>query len=84
MPRFACGVRAPHAGGEVYGAALQTATPTTPDQHHRLPAEIISHGVWLYCRGWLSEREVAERRFARGLRVTYEAIRKWCVTVGQQ
>jgi putative transposase len=62
---------------------MQTATPTTPDQHHRLPAEIISHGVWLYFRCCLSDREVEERRFARGLLVTYEASRKWCVTVGQ-
>jgi putative transposase len=54
---------------------MQTSTPTTPDQHHRLPAEIISHGVWLSFRCWLSYREVEERRFARGILVTYEAIR---------
>jgi putative transposase len=63
---------------------MQTSTPTTPYQHHRLPAEIISHGVWLYFRCWLSYREVEELRFARGILVTYEAIRKWCVKVGQQ
>jgi putative transposase len=54
---------------------MQTSTPTTPYQHHRLPAESISHGVWLYFRCWLSYREVEELRFARGILVTYEAIR---------
>ena len=44
-------------------------------KHHRFPAEIISHGVWLYCRFCLSDREVEELLFARGVLVTYEAIR---------
>ena len=51
---------------------------------YSLPAEIISHGVWLYFRCCFSDREVEERLFARGILVTYEAIRKWCVTFGQQ
>ena len=54
---------------------MHTSTPTTPYQPHRLPAEIISHGVWLYFRCWLSYREVEELLFARGILVTYEAIR---------
>jgi putative transposase len=52
-------------------------------KHHRFPAEIISHGVWLYYRFCLSYRDVEELLFARGIVVTYEAIRKWCVKFGQ-
>jgi putative transposase len=54
-------------------------------KHHRFPAEIISHGVWLYFRFCLSYRDVQELLlFARGITVTYEAIRKWCRKFGQQ
>jgi putative transposase len=59
--------------------------PATPERykHHRFPAEIISHGVWLYYRFCLSYRDVEELLFARGVLVTYEAIRKWCQKFGQ-
>jgi putative transposase len=46
-------------------------------KHHRFPAEIISHGVWLYYRFCLSYRDVEELLFVRGVTVSYEAIRKW-------
>src|SRR5262245_51073906 len=60
-------------------------TPSTDRyKHHRFPAEIISHGVWLYFRFCLSDRDVEELLFARGIMVTYEAIRKWCRTFGAQ
>jgi len=52
-------------------------------KNHRFPAEIISHGVWLYFRFCLSYR-VEELLFARGVMVTYEAIRKWCRKFGQE
>jgi transposase-like protein len=52
-------------------------------KHYRFPVEIISHGVWLYFRFCLSYRDVAELLFARGIVVTYEAIRKWCRKFGQ-
>jgi putative transposase len=60
-------------------------TPARPDhyKHHRFPIEIISHGVWLYFRFCLSYRDVEELLFARGIIVTYEAIRKWCRKFGQ-
>jgi transposase-like protein len=38
--------------------------------------EVISPGGWLYCRCWLSSREVEARRVVRGLIVTDETIRK--------
>jgi putative transposase len=64
-------------------AAMNTCTPTNPDTHHRFLAEIISHGVWLYYRFCLSYGDVEELLFARGVMVTYEAIRKWCRKFGQ-
>lgn len=57
--------------------------PTNHYKHHRFPAEIISHIMWLYVRFCLSYRDVEELFFARGVIVTYEAIRKWCVKFGQ-
>jgi putative transposase len=62
---------------------MDTSGLTNLYQHHRFPAEIISHGVWLYCRFCLSYRDVEELLFARGVIVTYEAIRKWCRKFGQ-
>ena len=62
---------------------MHTSTPSTPYKHHRFPAEIICHGVWLYFRFCLSYRDVEELLFARGIIVTYEAIRKWCRKFGQ-
>jgi putative transposase len=48
----------------------------------RVPAEIISHGVWLSCRFCLSYRNVEALMAARGLILTYEAVRSWCRTCG--
>jgi putative transposase len=62
---------------------MKTAMPANPYKHHRFPAEIISHAVWLYFRFCLSYRDVEELLFARGILVTYEAIRKWCRKFGQ-
>ena len=55
---------------------MKTAMPANPYKHHRFPAEIISHAVWLYVRFCLSYRDVEELLFARGVTATYEAIRK--------
>jgi putative transposase len=59
-------------------------TPSTNRyKPHRFPAELISHGVWLYFRFCLSYRAVEELLLARGIIVTYEASRKWCLKFGQ-
>jgi putative transposase len=55
---------------------MNTPASTTRYKNHRFPAEIISHGVWLYYRFCLSYRDVEELMCARGVPVTYEAIRK--------
>jgi putative transposase len=60
---------------------MTTSTPTY--KNHRFPPDIISHAVWLYFRFCLSYRDVEELLFARGVIVTYEAIRKWCRKFGQ-
>jgi putative transposase len=62
---------------------MHTTVPPDSYKHHRFPAEIISHSVWLYYRFCLSYRDVEELLFARGIIVTYEAIRKWCHKFGQ-
>jgi putative transposase len=49
----------------------------------RFPAEIISHGVWLYYRFPLSFREVQEMMLQRGIVVSHETVRQWCAKFGQ-
>jgi len=51
---------------------------------HRYPAEIISHAVWLYYRFTLSFRDIEEMLAARGIEVTYESIRYWCLKFGNR
>jgi len=52
-------------------------------KHHRFPGDIISHGVWLYYRFSLSYRDVEEMLLARGIMVSHEAVRQWCLKCGQ-
>src|ERR671916_1331691 len=62
---------------------MNTSAPTNHYKGQRFPVESISHGVWLYFRFCLSYRDVEELLFARGVMVSYEAIRKWCRKFGQ-
>ena len=57
--------------------------PPSLYRRHRFPAEIISHCVWLYFRFNLSYRDVEEIMAVRGLTLTYETIRTWCLKFGQ-
>jgi putative transposase len=50
---------------------------------HRFPAEIISHSVWLYFRVALCFRDVEETLVMRGVSLTYETVREWCLKFGQ-
>ncbi len=52
-------------------------------RRHRFPAEIISHSVWLYFRFNLSYRDIEEMMSVRGVILTYETIRTWCLKFGQ-
>ncbi len=49
---------------------------------YRFPPEIISHAVWLYHRFSLSFRDVEDLLAERGITVSYEAIRQWCLKFG--
>ena len=49
----------------------------------RYSAEIIGHAIWLYFRFTLSYRDVEELLAARGIIVTYESIRQWCLKFGR-
>jgi putative transposase len=51
---------------------------------HRFPPELMSHAVWLYHRFCLSFRDVEELWAARGVVVSYEAVRQWCLKFGQE
>jgi putative transposase len=62
---------------------MTTPPSTSPYKRHRFPAEIISHCVWLYFRFCLSYRDVEELMAARGVMLTYEAVRYWCRKFGQ-
>ncbi|MGW1092160.1 IS6 family transposase, partial [Streptomyces sp. NPDC002596] len=50
---------------------------------HRYPVEVISHCVWLYVRFPLSFREVEELMLQRGVSVSRETVRRWCLKFGQ-
>src|SRR6476659_5169454 len=51
---------------------------------HRFPAEIISHAVWLYHVFSLSLRDVELILAERGIVVTHESIRHWCLKFGAE
>ena len=61
---------------------------TTPSpslyKGHRFPPEIISYCVWLYYRFSLSYRDIEEIMAERGVKLTYETVRKWCLKFGQR
>jgi putative transposase len=48
----------------------------------RFPPEIIRHAVWLYYRFCFSYRDVEDLLSERGIRVSYESIRRWCIRFG--
>lgn len=50
---------------------------------HRFPGEIISHCVWLCFRFALSFRDVEEMLAMRGVSLSYESVREWCLKFGQ-
>jgi putative transposase len=62
---------------------MKTNTTSADDKGFRFPSEIISHAVWLYFRFSLSYRDVEDHLAQRGVVVTYETVRQWCLTFGQ-
>ena len=51
-------------------------------KRHRFPPEIISYAVWLYHRFNLSHRDIEDLLAERGIAVSYESIRLWCIKFG--
>ena len=51
-------------------------------KRHRFPPEIISYPVWLYFRFNLSHRDIEDLLAERGIIVSREAIRLWCIKFG--
>ncbi|WPX96144.1 IS6 family transposase [Candidatus Bandiella woodruffii] len=51
---------------------------------YRYPMVIIGHAVWLYHRFNLSYRDVAEELLYRGIEVSHETIRAWCIKFGKR
>ena len=51
-------------------------------KRHRFPAEIISYAVWLYHRFNLSHRDIEDLLAERGITVSRETIRLWCIKFG--
>jgi len=51
----------------------------TSYKRYRYPSQIISHAIWLYHRFTLSFRDIEELLASRGITVTYETIRQWCL-----
>jgi putative transposase len=49
---------------------------------HRFPPDIISYAVWLYYRFNLSHRDIEDLLAERGITVSREAIRPWCIKFG--
>ena len=47
---------------------------------YRFPAEVIRHAVWLYHLFSLSFRDVELLPAERGVTVSHERIRQWCLT----
>ena len=51
-------------------------------KRHRFPPDIISYTVWLYYRFNLSHRDIEDLLAERGITVTRESIRLWCIKFG--
>jgi putative transposase len=68
--------------GQVVAASTMAPSRDQLYRGHRFPGEIISHAVGLYYRFALSHRDVEDLLAERGVRVSYEALRRWCQKFG--
>ena len=51
-------------------------------KRHRFPPDIVSYAVWLYYRFNLSHRDIEDLLAERGVTVSHESIRLWCIKFG--
>lgn len=52
--------------------------------NHRFPTEVTSTAVWLYHRFPQIFRDVEDLMAHRGVTVSYESVRRWCLKFGPQ
>jgi putative transposase len=71
------------AGTTWLSQAGEMSQSPNPHRGHRFPAEIIAHAVWLYHVFSLSLRDVELLLAARGVIVSYESVRRWCLKFGR-
>jgi putative transposase len=57
---------------------------TEAPKRYRYPAAIISQAVWLYHRLNHSFRDIQEQLVFRGIIVSHETARSWCIKFGDQ
>jgi putative transposase len=62
---------------------MKTSEAVSLYKGYRFPSVIISHCVWLYFRFSLSFRDSEELMAERGIILTSETIRQWCLKFGQ-
>src|SRR4028119_1092668 len=62
---------------------MKTTNAASSYSGFRFPQKIISHAVWLYFRFSLSFRDVEDILAERGIIVSYETVRQWCLKFGQ-
>jgi len=53
-------------------------------KRYRFPPAIIQYAVWLYYRFNLSHRDIEDLLAERGITVSYESIRLWCIKFGSK
>lgn len=53
-------------------------------KRHRFSPDIISYAVWIYFRFNLSHRDIEDLLAQRGIIVSYESIRLWCIKFGRR
>jgi putative transposase len=51
---------------------------------YRFPAEVIHHAIWLYHPFSLSLRDIELILAERGVVVSYDSIRRWCLRFGNR
>jgi transposase-like protein len=51
-------------------------------KRHRFHPSITSYAVWVYYRFSLSFRDIEDLLAEKGISVSYEAIRLWCIKFG--
>jgi len=60
-------------------------TSTGPSYRgYRFPCEIVAHCNWLHFRFNLSSRDIQEMMLERGVEVSHQAIRLWCLKFGTE